>query len=249
MGELRKADISEYPDLTPLAEAVPLGRQYPLSMTEGNQTGDIFTDGRGVLFWHYCGFAFMAGEYDSAFAEEVCRLMKTDNRRLLLFADEEQAALFGGYEGLVTERRLFFEYPLDKPVPQYPLPEGFEMSLLMPRLIPQLTGRIVPAFSWEEDRQFLDKGVGFCVTYGGRPCAWAFTAAVGGHEAYIGVECAEDFRRKGLAAAAAAMTAACVKEHGRKPVWACHEGNKASAGLAEKLGFVKTGECFVLHKA
>lgn len=247
MCGLKKIEAERYHGYTDYARAVPYGRVYPLSVCEGRQSGDIYTDGRAVLFWHRCGFAAVGGEVSENFIYEVKKLMQDSERRLVLFADDEIAEHFG--EGYAKARRLFFEYPEGKAVKQYPLPEGYEMSLLMPWLIPQLTGRIVPAFSWENDRQFLDHGTGFCVTHEDRPCAWAFTAAVGGDEVDIGVETAENYRRKGLACAAAAMTAAAVKEHGKKPVWACHEGNTGSAGLAQKLGFIKTNECFVIHTA
>ena len=249
MSNFEKADPKEHHKYIAQAKAVPYGRVYPLSMTEGEQTGDIFTDGKAVLFWHYCGFGCISGEADSAFLDNVHRLMKEGGRRLVLFADDRTAAYFEGCEDTVTEKRLFFEYPEDRQAEQHPVPDGYEIGLLTPWQVPQLTGRIVPAFSWENDRQFLDGGTGFCVTYQGKPCAWAFSAAVSSEEVDIGVETAESFRQKGLACAAAAMTAAAVKEHGKKPVWACHAQNRASAALAQKLGFVKTAECFVIHIA
>ncbi|WP_295154214.1 GNAT family N-acetyltransferase [uncultured Ruminococcus sp.] len=246
MSAFVKVPADKYAEYTAFAQAVPFGRVYPLSMTEGRQSGDIFTDGRAVLFWHYCGFAYISGEADDAFIDEVKKLMQNGERRLVLFADEKTAGYFG--EGFDISRRLFFEYPEDKPAPALPpLPEGFDMRLMFGDIISHIEGRITPAFSWEDPANFISQGVGFCVTHSGKPCAWSFSAAVGGDETDIGVETDENFRRQGLSHAAAAMMTACVLEHGRKPVWACHEGNKASAGLAEKLGFVKTAECFTVH--
>ena len=221
MSAFVKVPAEKYAGFTAYAQAVPFGRVYPLSMTEGRQTGDIFTDGRAVLFWHFCGFAFVSGEADDAFLGEVYALMKHGGRRLVLFADGDLAGRFCGKYGITADRRLFFVYPEGKPAPELPpLPDGFEMRLLHGGIVSRIAGRITPAFSWESTERFLENGVGFCVTYGGKPCAWAFSAAVGGDEVDIGVETAEDFRRRGLAFAAAAMTAGCILEHGKKPVWA-----------------------------
>ena len=248
MADIRKADRSVYGSFSAFAEAVPFGRVYPLSMTDGRQSGDIYTDGRAVLFWHHCGFGCISGDADSAFIDGVYRLMKNGGRRLVIFADKKLKEQFSCFEDITAERRLFFEFPDDAPAPAYKLPDGFDMSVLDNRLIPQLTGRIVPAFSWEDDRQFLKNGYGCCVTCDGKPCAWAFSAAVGGDDVDIGVETAPEFQRRGLAYCAAADMTDRILKQGKKPVWACHEGNRASAGLAEKLGFVKTGECFVLYR-
>ena len=48
---------------------------YPLSIAENRQYGDIFVDNvidpHSVLFWHYCGFAYLTGEASDAVLKEI----------------------------------------------------------------------------------------------------------------------------------------------------------------------------------
>ena len=48
---------------------------YPLSITEGIQSGDIYVDDPEnpgmVLFWHYCGFAYISGVTSGKILEEA----------------------------------------------------------------------------------------------------------------------------------------------------------------------------------
>ena len=50
------------------AKEIKHGTVYPYSMTQGFQSGDIYTDGKALLFHHDCGFAFLSGDIDDAFA-------------------------------------------------------------------------------------------------------------------------------------------------------------------------------------
>ena len=242
---LEKVSSIKFSDFTEIADTLPFGKVYPLSLCGGFQSGDIYTNGRAVLFWHLCGFGLVGGDVTDAFLCEIKKLMENGGRRLVLFADDKTAGYFG--EGFSKARRLFFEYRRNVP-PEYYLPAGYEIKAFDKGLISRAEGRIAPAFSWESAEQFLEHATGFCVTYEGLLCAWAFSAAVGGNETDIGVECMPEFQRKGLAYCAAAEMTGYVLKNGRRPVWACHEGNKASSKLAEKLGFEKCGECIVIHR-
>ena len=48
---------------------------YPLSIAENRQYGDIFVDNvidpHSVLFWHYCGFAYLTGEASDTVLKEI----------------------------------------------------------------------------------------------------------------------------------------------------------------------------------
>ncbi|MBE6867629.1 MAG: GNAT family N-acetyltransferase [Ruminococcus albus] len=245
MTAFRKIPQNSYCDFIQTAENIPFGKIYPLSLAEGRQAGDIYTDGKAVLFHHLCGFGHIAGSADDAFINSIKELMLNGSRRLVLFADNTIAEKFG--EEFAVSGRLFFEYRKSTP-PEYILPDGYKLEKLDRGLISQMAGRIVPAFSWESTENFLAGGTGYCVTFEGRPAAWAFSAAVSGREVDIGVETDPARRRKGLAFIAAAKTIEDILKSGRTPVWACHSENSGSAGLALKLGFCKTAECCVIHK-
>ncbi|SFC96901.1 GNAT family N-acetyltransferase [Ruminococcus albus] len=240
MAVFRKIPQNSYREFIQTADKLTFGKIYPLSIAEGRQAGDIYTDGKAVLFHHLCGFGYVAGKADDTFINGVKDLMHNGGRRMVLFADEGLAEHFG--EGFAVDSRLFFEYRKPSP-PKYSLPEGYSLKRLNSGLISQMEGRIVPAFSWKSTESFLAGGTGFCVAFEGRPAAWAFSAAVSSGEVDIGVETAEAYRRKGLAYIVAAKTIDDILDSGRTPVWACHAGNAGSEGLAKKLGFEHIGEC------
>lgn len=63
------------------------------------------------------------------------------------------------------------------------------------------------------------------------------------------IETSPKYRRRGLGTFAAAKMIQYTIERGKKPVWACHSQNTASAATAVKLGFVKKSECSIIrHK-
>ena len=247
MNGFKKIETERYHEYTDYARTVPYGRIYPLSMCESRQSGDIYTDGKSVLFWHFCGFGSISGDVSEAFLYEVKKLMQCGERRLVLFADDACAEYFG--EGFAKTRRLFFEYPDGKAVPEYDLPEGFELAAMYEKNIPLLKGRIVPSFSWDSTEAFLKNGTGRCIMHGQNAAAGAFSAAISSEELDIGIETAPEYQRRGLAYCAAASMIEEALRQNKKPVWACHAENTGSAGLAQKLGYIKTEECFVIHTA
>ena len=55
---------------------------YPFSILEGRQVGRVFVDSvnniSSVLFWHYCGFAYLTGNPTEAFLSDVSLLIKQE---------------------------------------------------------------------------------------------------------------------------------------------------------------------------
>ena len=247
--QVKKAAHEDYMGFAGAVSQNACGAVYPLSIVEGTQKGDIYTLGKNVLFWHKCGFAFLYGEHDKAVLDEVYnRFMSpesaADKRFVLFLEDEATKSYFDGKADITVGRRYFFEYGDSTPPEVGELYEGFSLHKIDETLFDGCTGKITPYFSWDSKEEFLQKGAGFCVTHGDRPVAWAFSASVGGEEIDIGVETLPDYRRLGLAAKAAkAMIAYCLGEN-KRPVWACSSENEGSRRLAEKVGFVKTAECF-----
>ena len=223
------------------AGSVPLGGIYPLSVTQGYQSGEIYELGRCAVIHHYCGFAFLLGEPTQKELEILYDNMLRDRRFVLFCSDERQLAFFNCKEDISTGTRCFYEYGGSEPKTAA-LPSGFSVRVLDEELIMRLGGRIVPSFSWKDNKEFL-KGRGYCIMDGDTPAAWAFSAAVSDSELDIGVETAEPYRGKGLAGIAGGEMIRYALSIGRKPVWACDSRNTASARTAEKLGFAKIGEC------
>lgn len=253
---IRKIGAERYPELIRFAEENRCGKVYPLSIAQKTQAGDVFADSEGdfrsVLFWHCSGFAFLAGEAQEAFLDDVFALLtdqsRRNPRRFVLLTDDRQAEQFLFSKGGVDrQRRALFAYG-QKPPPAASLPVGYEWREMDGELSARIQGRVVPALFWQRPEDFLERGKGFCIVRGGDIAAWAFSAAVSGRQIDIGVETHPAHQRLGLAAAAAGKMVQYALEQGKEPVWACHCANLASGKLAEKLGFSKVSECSVLKK-
>ncbi|MDE6764541.1 MAG: GNAT family N-acetyltransferase [Oscillospiraceae bacterium] len=249
---MQKIEYKRYSDFINYAADNGCGKVYPLSVSQGFQYGDIFADlavdFNAVLFWHYCGFAYLAGKPDKHFLEDVYKLMLNKNsRRFVLMTDNEDTEKFFRLkDNVCIERRYLFEYTENQP-PEIPiLPSGFKIREINLELLSEIHGGIVPSLFWESFENFLKKGKGYCVCDGKNVAAWAFSAAVSSSEIDIGVETAEKYRGRGLAAAAAKMMIKYAFDSGKIPVWACHCNNSASKRLAEKIGFEKTSECSII---
>ncbi len=248
---MQKIKPENYSDYIRYIEPVACGKVYPLSIAQSIQAGDIYVssskENRSVLYWHYCGFAFMFGECDERFLEEVYDFMSGKSncsKRLILFVDNESTEqFFRAKNNVVIEKRYFFEYRDNFPVTSKTLPSGFELCEINEELLKKINGKITPSFSWDNGESFLQKGKGYCITDGDNVAAWAFSAAVSNDEIDIGIETNIRYRNHGFAyIASQKMTEYSLNQH-KTPVWACHSANAASYNLAVKLGFTKTAEC------
>lgn len=233
------------------------GIVYPRSISEKIQQGDIFTNAcgsdRSVLYWHYSGFAFLSGVYNECFLESIYDLLldknNTNSKRFILFVNDPNVEqFFRAKENVSIERRYFFEYVKEYPAVTAKLPEGYKLCEINSELFQKINGKITPSFSWDNMNDFLEKGKGYCITDGENAAVWAFSAAISSDEIDIGIETNSKYRHLGFAYIVAQMMIKyCFDQH-KSPVWACHSENTASVKLAEKLGFVKTSECFTVTK-
>ncbi len=251
-----KVEPKDYMNYIKLIDKSLCSRVYPRSISEKIQQGDIFTNAcgsdRSVLYWHYSGFAFISGVYDECLLESVYELLldknNTNSKRFILFTNEPIERFFRAKEDVAIERRYFFEYGKEYPAVTADLPEGFKLCEINKELLQKIHGKITPAFSWNNLNNFLENGKGYCITDGDIPAAWAFSAAVSSDEVDIGIETSSNYRHRGFAYIVAQMMIRYCFEQHKSPVWACHYENTASVKLAEKLGFVKTSECFTFRK-
>lgn len=95
------------------------------------------------------------------------------------------------------------------------------------------------ASCWESSGALLEEGVVACGIVSGRVVATALTAARSERYAEIGVYTLKNFRRRGLATAAASLVVNRVQQAGLIPVWSAGAQNRASLAVAKKLGFVE----------
>jgi hypothetical protein len=83
---------------------------------------------------------------------------------------------------------------------------------------------------------YLKRGVGLGVEHEGRFVSGCSSFAISSHSLEFEIQTHADYRRRGLASAAAAAMILHCMERGLEACWDAH--NEMSAGLATKLGFV-----------
>ena len=218
---LRKIDKSEYTEYLKYARGCIANRVYPLSIATGTQDGDIYVDGKGcVMFWHYCGFAYISGDVSADILDEVYRdfLASDMERRLLLITDSDfVSGYYSGIDSLLVDKRIEYTHSgnLEK---QPELDECFAIERITSDNIGIIQGRITPAFSWKDSYAFLQNGFGFMARNkeDGSFAAVAFSSAVGLEEVDIGVETAETYRHHGLASCLAYKMCEEIIQQGRR---------------------------------
>lgn len=252
---LYKLNSLQYSDLSDIANTHDCGSVYPLSVAEGIQEGEIFANSvKGydkVLFWTHSGFAYLSGNVDEYFLEDIYELMvnrtKANTRRFLLMTrNKDIQEYFEQKDDVIIEKRYLFEYSGDKGGTVPFLPVGYELKEIDNQLLKRISGKIVPSLFWKDKNDFLVKGKGYCIVCGDDIASWAFSAAVSSKEIDIGIETSSKYKQQGLGIIVAKRMIQYVFEQGKKPVWACHYKNVASEKMAEKLGFIKVSECSII---
>ena len=96
---LYKLNSLQYSNLIDHANAHDCGSVYPLSVVEGIQEGDIYADSikdcGKVLFWTHSGFAYLSGNIDDCFLEDIYELImnkaRANAKRFLLMTRNSAA--------------------------------------------------------------------------------------------------------------------------------------------------------------
>lgn len=252
---LYKLNSQQYSNLFDYAKKHDCGSVYPLSVAEGIQEGDIFInsvqDYEKVLFWTHSGFAYLSGNIDEHFLEDIYEFMldrtKTNTKRFLLMTRNKYIQeYFESKEDVIEEKRYLFQYSYAKGFIESSLPDGYELNEIDNRLLRKIIGKIVPSLFWNDANDFLLKGKGYCITCNNDIVSWAFSAAVSTKEIDIGIETKPEYKQQGLGMIVANKMIQYTIQQGKEPVWACHYKNTASEKMAEKLGFIKVSECSVI---
>ena len=252
---MEKVAEKKYKEYIEWAEQNTSNRVYPLSVAEGFQTGEIYTDNAVcpgvVLFWHYCGFAYLSGRAEEKFLEEIYERFftaKTDRRFLIITDDSNVIGYFSEKPGIAAGQRIEYIFSGDSYHSTSDMPHGCSIKKIDCSLLPYIEGRIVPAFSWKDSEQFLQNGFGYAAIEDGKIVSTAFSAAVSTGETDIGVETKEAYRSRGYARMLVSVMCRDILALGKKPVWAHAEQNTASMRTAVSCGFVKTKVNTVIKK-
>jgi len=109
-------------------------------------------------------------------------------------------------------------------------------------LLETLPREAQPIGFWGDLPTSLREGLVAGAIVDGKVVATSFVAARGQRYVDIGVHVLEDYRRCGLATAAASSVTRSVQSEGLIPVWSCGSHNLPSLKLARKLGFVEVSK-------
>ena len=262
---MKKVDKEHYSKFVNLARENTCNTVYPMSIAEGFQLGEIYTDcvenPTFALFWHISGFAYLTGRPDEESLDAIYGLMQNrdgaNTRRFVLeLKDEEMAAYFQKKEDVERHPRYRFQLREmrensgisregvedEQDSFENILSDGYEIREVDAELLSKISGYVVPSLFWESEEAFLEKGKGYCIVYDGKVVSVAFSAAVSSEQVDIGIETVEGHRRKGLAAIVAKKMVTYVKSIHKEPVWDCIASNMGSKSTAEKIGFSIIGE-------
>lgn len=237
---------------------------YPYSIIENFQDGRIFVDNiespQTVLFWHYCGFAYVIGSTaNDNFNRDIVKLLlgefEDKQRRFVLHINDKNwnekiTKITDNNSDINQTQRYIFCFNNKRYKTQdYCVSNTYSISEIDGNILSRLNGKIIPSFSWQPAESFLQRGKGFCFINNNDICSTAFSSGIGNGKIDIGVETAEPFCGKGLGTLIAAQMVEYSLKNGYEPAWGCDIKNAASAAIARKLGFERTGLCSVYKKA
>jgi RimJ/RimL family protein N-acetyltransferase len=127
--------------------------------------------------------------------------------------------------------------PLHRELLTIPLPAGYSIAPRNADLLKQSPDYQMNIDSFGSVESVLHHTLGVVVLYQDQPVCEASTGAPTHGQIEIGVNTAEAYRGRGLAAIACAHLIEACKEKGYSTWWDCAKQNTASANLARKLGF------------
>ena len=97
--------------------------------------------------------------------------------------------------------------------------------------------------TWYSFKDFLKKGVGFCIIDDNTIVSWCLTDCVSGYRCEVGVETDEDYRRQGFATVTVSAAVEYLFSQGFTHIdWHTGVANIGSIRTAEKVGFVRVLE-------
>jgi RimJ/RimL family protein N-acetyltransferase len=187
-------------------------------------------------------FSFLAGDAEGPAAEEAVRALDLPAFVAVSSPICEDVLRRVWGEAVGTHMRAVFQAgPWDRDRLRgfaHDLPEDYTLRRISLQDAPRfeaLADSLVYNFQSLDD--YVARGVGFGVEHDGRFVAGCSSFAISSRCLEFEIQTHPDFRRRGLAtAAAAAMIEHCL-DAGLEPCWDAH--NEISAALATKLGFVR----------
>ena len=186
-------------------------------------------------------FYFLAGDSNAAAAEEAVRSLQPPASVVTSGPDWGPLLLRVWSGALQTRTRVAFQPGAWDRHRLRGFIEALPDRFVLRRITAADAGRFAEladslVYNYPSVEEFVARGIGFGVDHEGRFVSGCSSFALSTRALEFEIQTHPDFRRRGLAsAAAAAMIEHCL-DHRLEPCWDAH--NDASAALAAKLGFV-----------
>lgn len=100
-----------------------------------------------------------------------------------------------------------------------------------------MKGSVIPANFWNNETDFLNNGLAYCLLYQDQLASMAFSSFWFDKQFELGIETIPNFRGKGYAELVCAALIDYCLANDYEPIWACRLENTGSYQLALKLGF------------
>jgi GNAT superfamily N-acetyltransferase len=187
-------------------------------------------------------FSFLAGDPNALPAEEAVRSLQVPAVLALSSASWEPPLRRVWGDAVATRTRVAFRSGVWDPRRlrefREALPAGFSIKRIdldNASRFEELADSLVYNFPTLED--FVARGAGFGIEHDRRFVSGCSSFAISSRSLEFEIQTHPDFRRRGLASAAAAAMIEHCRDAGLEPCWDAH--NEMSAALATKLGFIE----------
>ncbi len=241
------------------------------SIVSGKTRGWAYADDpaapRAALLWSEVDAALLAGDpHNAVLRAEVGELIAHTLvpeiasryiRDVMVYSTPEGWAdyreeILPGLHAEPTSHRYYQPGPL-RLDPYADLPTGWSVEPISAALlarreltnIEEVEGWVLSF--WRSTDDFDRWGLGYALLVGEAIASWCLSVYVAGSDYELGVATAPDFRNRGCATRVAAACLARGYAEGRTPHWHCEDTNRASAAVAEKVGFTDPLRYPVLH--
>jgi GNAT superfamily N-acetyltransferase len=236
-----------------------------LAVLEGNSSGEVFVDDRDAPKAAHMTFGqvhYLVGDSDNRHFNTALNAALPRDTYFVLFCDPDRwgdaldVVLANTYA--IRARRCYYMLQQPKITDwRERIPGGFSMLPIDAELLERGLANsedIVDGIlsEWRSLEAFYGLGFGFCLAHDEAIASWSCADYVSGQRCEIGINTDWHYRRRGFGTLTAAATASCAVDRGFSTIgWHCWDNNVGSIGVAENVGFVKTGDydVFINHWA
>ncbi len=268
---MKPLEKEDYTKLTEPLMKVTINNLFALSVVEHKVTGKVFVDNpddpKTFYIVHPYGMSLLFGEsnneeFNNSFRNYALNINHVRDKHEWMQAfpgnwDIVLNELFKGNlikssentlkkeSGIIElNTRVNFKFDHDKYLNSKIINLEFDNKIVRTdkQIFRDMKGSVVPFYFWDSEDDFLKNGVGFSLFYKDKLASTAYSSYIHDDKFELGIETVPEFRGKGFAAyTCSALIDYCI-ENSYEPIWSCRLENIGSYKLAQKIGFIPSGE-------